>query len=136
MSASKIGSITSFEGLCTTRSPIVGVPSGRSPPPRLWGPPPPALRDHPPPYRFWLVRPLSKLFSDAVQPLFQPRRLDVFEALPVHSRCTAVAFGQRPAVGQYVFAIDLVVEQVKAVVRLLLGLAVQLSLHHPDLFWC
>jgi hypothetical protein len=34
-SASKIGSSTSFAAVCTTRSRIVGMPSGRSPPPGL-----------------------------------------------------------------------------------------------------
>ena len=33
MSASKIGSTTSFSAVCTIRSLIVGIPSGRSPPP-------------------------------------------------------------------------------------------------------
>src|SRR3954453_4941063 len=37
---------------------------------------------------------------------------------------------------QNVFPVHLVVEQVKTVVRLLLRFLVQLSLKHPDLYWC
>src|SRR3954451_10217135 len=38
--------------------------------------------------------------------------------------------------GQNVFPVHLVVEQVEAVARLALRLLVQLPLKHPDLYWC
>src|SRR3979490_1026033 len=39
-------------------------------------------------------------------------------------------------IGQNVFSVHLVVEQVETVVRLALRLLVQLPLKHPDLYWC
>src|SRR5687767_12716890 len=38
--------------------------------------------------------------------------------------------------GQNVFSVYLVVEQVETVARLLLRFLVQLPLKHPDLYWC
>jgi hypothetical protein len=51
---------------------------------------------------------------------------------------TRALIGLHPFVsmGQNVFPVHLVVEQVKTEVRLLLRFLVQLSLKHPDLYWC
>src|SRR5262249_14274226 len=89
-----------------------------------------------PSHRLWLIRLVAYLLSDAGQPLPQSCRLNPFERLSIYSRRALV--DSRPFVGvdQYVLAIDLVVEHVEAVSRLVLRLAIQLDLKFPYLTRC
>src|SRR6185312_5653696 len=66
----------------------------------------------------------------------QPGRLDRLERDPVHARRALAGAGKRVGVAQDVRAMDLVVEQVEAVGRLRLRLAIQLPLKTPDRLGC
>ena len=92
------------------------------------------LGDHHPPDRVGSVRLVAQFLPEPRQPLLPPRRLDLLEAHPIHAAGSAVAFAQQIGVLQDVRPIDLVVEQVEAEGRLLLGLEIQLALQAPDLF--
>src|SRR5262249_48144167 len=70
------------------------------------------------------------------QPLPQPRRLNPFERLSIHSGRALVGARHFVGVDQNVLAIDLVVEHVEAVSRLVLRLAIQLDLKFPKLTRC
>src|SRR5215510_4862773 len=94
------------------------------------------LRDHYPPHRCRPVRLRDELVSDLGEPLLQPRRLDHRERDPVHTWCACVRTGKLIGVGQDVLAINLVVEQIEAVRRFRLRLAIQLPLKPPDAIWC
>src|SRR6202161_4275318 len=101
-----------------------------------WTLAPTRLRDFHPPHGLWCIRLCSKVIPDAVQPFLQPRRFDSREALPIHSRRALIGLCQRICMVQNVFPVDLFVEQVETVVRLLLRFLVQLPLKHPDLNRC
>src|SRR5713226_929037 len=70
------------------------------------------------------------------QPFFQPLRFDSPEALSIHARRALIGLCQCVGMGQKVFPVHLVVEQVETVAWLFLRLLVQLPLKHPDLHWC
>src|SRR5712692_1133817 len=127
MSASKIGCKISMAAVCTTRSRIVGIPSGRSPPPRL--------RNQHPPHWLWTVRLSSQPLLHCGQPSLPPLSLDVLERHPVHARRPAVLLAERIGVSEDVRPIHLVVEQVETIRRILLGLGVQRLLESPELRW-
>src|SRR5712691_9575956 len=91
---------------------------------------------HGPPHRLWLIRLGAKVFPDAAQPFFQPLRFDSPEALSIHARRALIGLCQCVGMGQKVFPVHLVVEQIETVVRFFLRLLVQLPLKHPDLHWC
>src|SRR5579871_1119703 len=93
----------------------------------------PRLRDHHPPYRRRPIGLLGKVLPQVCQPLRAAQLLDLREGHPVHARRSPVGTGQRVGVFQDVFPAYLVVEQVEAVVRLCLSLAIELSLKDPDL---
>jgi hypothetical protein len=57
------------------------------------------------------------------QPPLDPVRLDVRKILAVYPRLTAIAAGQPIGVGEDVFPIDLVVQDVEAKIRRLLRLS-------------
>src|SRR5512133_1321913 len=96
----------------------------------------PGLRDHHPSHRCWSVRLLDQVLPDAGQPLFQPVCLDHREAYPVHPWRSLVRARQFIGMAQNVLAIDLVVEQVEAEIRLRLRLEIQLLLKPPDVIGC
>src|SRR5712691_4811326 len=95
--------------------------------------PAPGLWDHHPPDRLWFIRLVAQLLSDTSQPLLQPFPLDIFEALSIYSRRALIGSSQFISMGQNVLSVYLVVEQVKAVPRFVLRLAVQLDLKVPNL---
>src|ERR1700751_2131438 len=105
------------------------MPSGRSPPASRF-------RNPPPPHRCRPVRLRHEVVPDPGEPLLQPRCLNHRERHPIHPRRAPVRTGQRIGVGQNVFAMDLVVEQVEAVRRVRLRLAIQLLLKAPDAIGC
>src|ERR1022692_2747680 len=109
------------------------VPYCRNP---QWTLAPTRLRDFHPSHGLWCIRLCSKVIPDAVQPFTQPCRFDLREALPIYSRRALIGLRQCICMVQNVFPVDLVVEQVKTVVRLFLRFLVQLSLKHPDLIRC
>src|ERR1019366_741812 len=98
------------------------------------------LRDHHPSHRTQrvprLIRLMAQFLPDAGQPLPQTPQFDFREALSIHPWRSLV--GARPFVGmaQNVFPVNLVVEHVEAVSRLVLRLAIQLDLKFPDLARC
>src|SRR6266853_1281643 len=94
------------------------------------------LRDHHSPHGLWLIRFRAKVLPDAVQPSLQPLRFDSREALPIHARRALMGLCQCVSMGQNVFPVHLVVEQIETVARLFLRLLVQLLLKHPDLHGC
>src|SRR6185503_385995 len=69
------------------------------------------------------------------QPPRLPCRLDPLERLPVHARGAPTLLAERVGVRQDVGPIDLVVQQVEAIGRVLLGLGVQRLLESPELVW-
>jgi len=94
------------------------------------------LGDHFPPHRLWFVRLIVQVPPEAVQPLLQPCRLDVLEALSVYPRRATVGFCQGVGMLQDVFPVHLVVELIEAISRLILRLPIQLVLQIPNLFRC
>jgi hypothetical protein len=101
------------------------MPSGRSPPPRLW--------DQHPSHRIGPVPLRDEVLSQARQPAFQTRRFNLFESHSVDTRRTRIGAGLRVGVAKNILAIDLVVEQVEAEGGLCLRLAIQLPLKASDL---
>ena len=110
-----MGSSTILAAVWTTRSRIVGMPSGRSPPP--------GLRDHYPPHRTGPVRLRNQFLAQARQPRLQALLLDLRESHPVHARRARIGAGKPVGVSKNVFAANLVVEQIEAEVGLRLRLA-------------
>ena len=86
------------------------------------------LRDHYPSHWLRLIGSFFQLLPQLRQPAFPPLGLDPPETLAIHSRRSAVGFRQLVGVGEDVLPVNLVVEQVEAVVRFRLRLAIQLSL--------
>ena len=68
--------------------------------------------------------------------VLQSRRLDRRTGYPVHTRCAPVGAHQVIGMEQDIWAVDLVVEQIKPVVWLRLRLEIQLSLKRPDIIRC
>src|SRR5215469_10910739 len=96
----------------------------------------PRLRDHHPSHWLWLVAPGVEFISEFRQPLLPPYpQLDPFEGLTIDARRALVGFCQVVRMSQNILAVDLVVEQIKAVMRFVLRLAVKLPLKRPDLTW-
>ena len=131
-SASKIGSSTSLAAVCTTRSRIVGMPSGRSPPPgfgiitrRTGWTDTPRVRLRQTRACFATPRRAGSHSSSPAASIAAKRH-------PVHARRALVGARQLVGVAQDVLAADLVVEQVEAERRLLLRLEIQLPLKRPD----
>ena len=96
----------------------------------------PRLRDHHPPHRCRPVRLLGQFLPQARQPLLDARRLDRREVHSVHARCPRIEAGQPIGMLEDVLSTNLVVEQVEAIVRLCLRLAIELPLKDPDLYRC
>src|ERR1035437_7135205 len=109
------------------------VPYGRYP---EWPLAASGLRDHHPSHRLWLIRLMAQFLPDAGQPLPQSPRFDFREALSIHPRRSLVGARQFVGMAQNVFPVNLVVEHVEAVSRLVLRLAIQLDLKFPDLARC
>ena len=70
----------------------------------------------------------------ARQPVLNAQRINLGEGDSVHTWCSRIRAGQRVSVVQYVFATNLVVEQIEAESGLRLRLAIELPLKGPDLF--
>src|SRR5438270_636083 len=68
--------------------------------------------------------------------ILQATQLDSPEALSIHARRALIGLHQCVGMGQHVFPVHLVVEQIETVARLFLRLLVQLPLKHPDLNRC
>src|SRR5215472_16281802 len=96
----------------------------------------PGLRNQHPSHRLRLIRLRAKLVPNTVQPFLQPLRFDTPEALPIYSWCALIELHQLVGMGQNVFSVHLVVEQIETVVRLFLRFLVQLLLKHPDFNRC
>src|SRR4051812_26465452 len=94
------------------------------------------LWDHHPAHRLGPIRLGAEVFPDAVQPGFQPVRLDHRERHPVHPWGSFVRAGQGVGMPEHVVAMDLVVEQIEAEGRLRLRLEIELSLKRPDPLRC
>jgi hypothetical protein len=62
-------------------------------------------------------------------------RLNLFDVFPIRTSRPVIHFYLSIGVDQNVFPVDFVVELVKALVRLIFRLPVQLSLKNPDLSW-
>jgi len=92
------------------------------------------LRDHHPPHRLWPVRLRDEILMQARQPVLNAQRINLGEGDSVHTWCSRIRAGQRVSVVQYVFATNLVVEQIEAESGLRLRLAIELPLKGPDLF--
>src|SRR5436190_684248 len=89
-----------------------------------------------PPDRLWFIRLVALLLSDTGQPRLQTPRLDFPETLSIHPRSAVIRSHPFVGMGQNILAINLVVEHVEAVSRLVLRLAIQLDLKFPDLTRC
>ncbi len=98
-------------------------------------PHPTRLRNQHPPHRLRAVRLRSQRLLHCGQPSLQPCPFDVLERHPVHARRSPMLPAERIGVGQDVRSIHLVVEQVEAIGRFLLGLGVQRLLESPELRW-
>src|SRR5208337_737357 len=96
----------------------------------------PRLRNRHPSHRLRSIPLGAELLPDLGQPLPQSSRFDLRKGLPIHARSAPVELHQFVGVVENIFAVDFVVEQVEAVVRFLLRLAIQLPLKRPDLIWC
>src|SRR5215472_15218151 len=96
----------------------------------------PRLRDHHPPHRRRPVSLLGQFLPHPGQPLLQARLLDRRKGHPVHARRPRIGAGQLIGMVQDIFPTNLVVEQIEAVVRLCLRLAIELPLKDPDLYRC
>src|SRR5207245_2462808 len=93
------------------------------------------LRNQPPPHRLGAVRLSSQRLLHCGQPSLQPFSFDVLERHAVHARRSAVLLTERIRVSEDIRPIHLVVEQVEAVGRFLLGLGVQRLLESLELRW-
>src|SRR5262249_60619447 len=87
----------------------------------------------PPPHGLNTFRPRPPAPPSAGRPLPHPCRFDVLERHAVHPRRPAVLLAERIGVSQNVCPIHLVVQQVEAIGRVLLGLGVQRLLEPPEL---
>ena len=96
----------------------------------------PRLRDHHPPHRCRPVRLLGQFLPQTRQPFLNARLLDRRKGFPVHAWCSRIGAGKLIGVLQDVFPANLVVEQIEAVGRLCLRLAIELPLKVPDLYRC
>ena len=86
------------------------------------------LRDHHSPHRIGPVRLRDKFLSQARQPDFHARRLDLLESHPVHARHSRIGAGLREGVSKNVLAANLVVKHIEAEGGLRLRLTIELSL--------
>src|SRR5262249_23302742 len=93
------------------------------------------LRNQHPPHRLGTVRLCPQRLLYGGQPLLQTCRFDVLERHAVHTRCPTVLLGERISVSEGVRPIHLVVQQVEAIGRFLLGLGVQRLSEPPELGW-
>jgi hypothetical protein len=79
---------------------------------------------------------VARVLPDHGEPSLQSLRFDRRERHPIHTRSSPVRASQLIGVGQNVFAMDLVVEQVETKRRFRLRFAIQLLLKTPDIIWC
>ncbi len=93
------------------------------------------LRNQHPPHRLGTVRPRTQRLPHGGQPSLHPCGLDVLERHPVHARRPPVPLGKRVGVGKDVRPRHLVVQQVEAIGRFLLGLGVERLVEPPELRW-
>jgi len=91
------------------------------------------LGDRHPPHRIRPIRLRDKFLAQTGQPSFSTRRINLLEGHSVHAWRTRIGACQRIGVVKNVLAANLVVEQIEAVSRLRLRLAIKLSLKAPDL---
>ena len=134
-----IGSSTNFAAVCTTRSRIVGMPSGRSPPPSFgiitrrtgW---------HRYAPRVWLRQPVGMLLRNSspsrVSQSSSPAASIRSNVIPSTPGAPLLARARSYAWRRMFRPPDFVVEQIEPERRLSLGLAIQLSLQTPDCFRC
>src|SRR6516164_7921446 len=113
MSTSKMASRTTVAATMTTRSASRGIPRGRSFSIRFRYP----NSSH----RLRSIRLPAEYVRQFVEPSLFPIRFDVRKILTVYPRCAVVCFAPLVRIGQHVFAIHLVVQQVEPIVRLLLS---------------
>src|SRR5208337_188177 len=96
----------------------------------------PRLRYHHPSHSLRFISLGAELLPDLGQPLPQSFRFDLRQGLPIHPCRAPVGLHQFVGVVENVLSVDFVVEQVEAVFRFLLRLAIQLPLKRPDLARC
>src|SRR4029077_1530720 len=96
-------------------------------------PPPPRLRNPPPPPRLRAVRLRAQRLRDGGQPWCPPCCFDGLERRPVHPRRPPVLLAERIGMGQHIRPRHLVIQQIEAIGRRLLGLGVQRLLEPPEL---
>jgi hypothetical protein len=90
-----------------------------------WSFPTARLRNQHPPHWLGTVRPRPQRLPHGGQPPLHPGCFDVFERHAVHARRPTSLLAERVGMSQDVRSIHLVVQQVEAVGRFLLGLGVQ-----------
>ena len=93
----------------------------------------PGLRDRRPPHRIRPIRLRNEFLTQAREPRFHARRLDLLEGYPVHARRARIVAGAFIGVKKNVLAADFVIEQIEAESGLRLRFAIELSLKGPDL---
>ena len=128
-SASKMGSSTILAAVWTTRSRMVGMPSGRSPRHSAFG----IITRRTGSGRYVFETNSSRKPASHAS---RPSLLDLRESHPIHARRSRIGAGEPVGVQQDVLAADLVVEHIEAEGGLRLRLAIELSLKAPDLFRC
>ncbi len=96
---------------------------------------PARLGDQHPPHRVRTVRLGAQRLLHCGQPPLYPGRLDVRERHPVHAGRAPLLLAEGVGMGQDVPPVHLVVQEVEAVGRRLLGLGVQRLLEPPELLW-
>ena len=68
-----------------------------------------------------MIRLPAECVRQFVEPSLFPVRLNVRKVLTIYPRCPLVGFAPLVRIGQHVFAIHLVVQQIEPIVRLLLS---------------
>jgi len=103
----KIGSMTKTAAICTTRSRIVGTPTGRSLPSSLGITPaePPSVDTSSPSF-----------LGQFAKPTLLTVLLDVQERLPVHTRCPMILLASFVGPVQNVGSVHFVVQRIEAIV--------------------
>ena len=77
------------------------------------------LRNPDPSHRLSSIRLRAEYVRQFVEPSLLPVRLDVRKFLPIYPRRAFISFAPLIGVSQYIFAIQLVVQQIESIVRLL-----------------
>ena len=109
------------------------VPDGRN---TEWPCTAPGLGKIYPSHRLGLVTLHTQVFCQTRQPALNPCRLDHRKGNAIHARSAAIGFRLAPSVEEYIGAINLVVQEIKAEVRFRLRFDVELPLKSPDVIGC